>query len=135
MSTPIRSYPALTTIGNLFKVLSVLNFVIGLLVAIGIVVMGFAGNEKDLSVFGGVGAGMGMGVASMVSAILLWAVAESILVLVNLGVDVSKVAAAVAAEPDQTAKGIVRALQAVAPAPPPVPNGAVRPPLPPQPGV
>ena len=119
MSTPVRSYPALTTIGNLFKVLSVLNFVVGLLIAIGIMVVGFSGNERDLSVFGGVGAGLGMGVASMVSAILLWAVAESILVLVNLGVDVSKVAAAVAAEPDQTAKGIVRALQAVAPAPPP----------------
>ena len=51
MSTPVRSYPALTTIGNLFKVLSVLNFVVGLLIAIGIMVVGFSGNERDLSVF------------------------------------------------------------------------------------
>ena len=89
----MRSYPTLSTISQLLKGVSVPTFLVGGL--LGLFLLG-SGNLGFI-------AGLGVMVVGTALAVLLWALAEAILVLVNIGVDVSSIAASVKAR--QTHQG------------------------------
>jgi len=84
----MRSYPTLSTISQLLKGVSVPTFLVGVL--LGLFLLG--GGETL-----GFVAGIGVMVGCTASAVSLWALAEAILVLVNIGVDVSSMVASMKA--------------------------------------
>ena len=90
----MRSYPTLSTISQLLKGVSVPTFLVG-----GLLGLFLLGSGKALGFI----AGLGVMVVGTTLAVLLWALAEAILVLVNIGVDVSSIAASVKAR--QTHQG------------------------------